>query len=185
MNNELTWNDQVSNVCRNVLFTLRRVWTMWHSTPLRTCHKLMTSLIVPQILYCDVIFSISTARLRERLKVTFNSSARYIFGISITQYTNQILGIPLDQYYRFRNCCTMNNITKTGCPRYLFTELQFDQSRRLFNIIIPVHKSSQMSTSFIIQGSVPHGMVCHLMSRERGALRSLGKSVCHICADRG
>jgi hypothetical protein len=133
-----------------------------------------TSLIVPQILYCDVIFSKSTARLRERLEVTFNSCARYVFGISrrehITQYTNQILGIPLDQYYSFRICCTMNNIIKTGCPRYLFTELQFGQSRRLFNIIITVHRLSQMSTSFFIQSSVLwNGLMSRERERKRGA----------------
>jgi hypothetical protein len=62
MNDELTWDDQVSMVCRNMLFTLKRLWTMWHFTPL------VTSLIMPQFLYCDVFFSKPTARLRERLK---------------------------------------------------------------------------------------------------------------------
>jgi hypothetical protein len=65
------------------------------------------STTVPLFLYCDVISSKSTIRLHERLKVTFNSCARYIFGISrranIIKYTNQILGTPLDQYYSFRS----------------------------------------------------------------------------------
>jgi hypothetical protein len=43
MNDKLTGDDQVSKVCRNVLFTLKRLWTMWHFTPLRTRHKLVTS----------------------------------------------------------------------------------------------------------------------------------------------
>jgi hypothetical protein len=120
MNDELTWDDQV---CRNVLFTLKWLRIMWHFSPLKTRQKLVTSLTVPQFFYCDVIFSKSSTRLRERLKVTFNSCARYIFRIPrhehITLYTNHILGIPLDQYYSFRNCCTMNNIIKTGCPRFI------------------------------------------------------------------
>jgi hypothetical protein len=106
MNDELTWDDQVSKVCRNVLFTLKHLWTMSNFTPMETRHKLVTSLIVPQFLYCDVIFSKSTARLRERLKVAFNSCARYIYRISryehITQYASRILGIPLEQFYSFK-----------------------------------------------------------------------------------
>jgi hypothetical protein len=48
------------------------------------------------------------------------------FHAANTSHNTQIIGIPLDQYYSFRICCTMNNIIKTGCPRYyLFTELQF------------------------------------------------------------
>jgi hypothetical protein len=89
MNDKLTWNDQVSKVCWNVLFTLKRLWTMWHFTPLKTCQKLVTSLMV-----CK-------------------------------------------------------------CPN-------------------PSLFSAQSCA-----------MVCHLMSRESRALRSIGKSVCHICADRG
>jgi hypothetical protein len=64
MNSEFTWDDQVSKVCRNVLFTLKRLWTMSQFTPLKKRHKLVTALIIPQFLYCDVIFSKSTARLR-------------------------------------------------------------------------------------------------------------------------
>jgi hypothetical protein len=105
MNCNLTWDDQVSKICRNVFFNLKRLWTMSHFTPLQTRHKLVTSLIVPQFLYCDAIFSKSTVRLRERLKIAFNSCARYIFGISrfehISQCTNRILGVPLDLYTTF------------------------------------------------------------------------------------
>jgi hypothetical protein len=100
MNDELTWEDQVSKVCRKVLFTLKRLWIMSNFTPMEMRHKSVTSLILSQFLYCDVIFSKSTARVRERLKVAFNSCARYIYGISryehITQYDNRILGIPLN-----------------------------------------------------------------------------------------
>jgi hypothetical protein len=100
------------------------------------------------ILYCDVIFSKPPDSVIERLRVAFNSCARYISGISryehITQYANRILGIPLEQFYSFRMCCTMNNVIKTGCPRYLFSEIHFGQSSRMFNIIILFHRSNRM-----------------------------------------
>jgi hypothetical protein len=162
MNDEFTWEDQVSKVCLNVLFTLKRLWTMSTFMPMETRHKLVTSLIVPQFLYCDVIFSNSTVRLRERLKVVFNSCTKYIYGISryehITQYANRILGSPLEKFYSFRVCCTMNNIIKTGCPRYLFSEIQCGQTSRMFNIIIPFHRSNRICLlrSSILSANIPH-----------------------------
>jgi hypothetical protein len=57
MNCNLTWDDQVSKICRKVFFNLKRLWTMSHFTPLQTRHKLVTSLIVTQFLDCDAIFS--------------------------------------------------------------------------------------------------------------------------------
>jgi hypothetical protein len=127
MNSKLTWDDQISKICRNVFFTLKQLWPMSQFTPIQTCQKVVTSLIVPHFLYCDVIFSKSSVRLRERLKLAFNSCARYIYGISryehISTYTKRILGVPLDVYYSMRICCMINKIIKSGGPRYLFDEL--------------------------------------------------------------
>jgi hypothetical protein len=109
----LTWDDQVSKICHKVFLTLKRLWTMLHFTPLKTRHKLVTSSTVPQFLYCDAIFSKSTARLREPLKVTFNSSARYIFGVSRFENISRTLGVPL-VYYSYRICYTMNKIIKVS-----------------------------------------------------------------------
>jgi hypothetical protein len=83
---------------------------LWR-TSVETRRKLVTSLIVPQFLYCDIIFCESSMRLREKLKFAFNSSARYIYSTSrfrhISPYANQILGVPLDTYYSFRVCCNV------------------------------------------------------------------------------
>jgi hypothetical protein len=158
MNSKLTWDDQISKICRNVFFTLKRLWPMSQFTPIQTRQKLVTSLIVPQFLYCDVIFSKSSARLRERLKLAFNSCARYIYGISryehISSYTNRILGVPLDVYYSMRICCMINKIIKSGGPRYLFDELRFGQSSRLFNLLVPAHSLNARACSFFVQGTI-------------------------------
>jgi hypothetical protein len=59
---------------------------MEHFTPIETSKKLVTSLIVPQFLYCDAVFSKTTLGLREKLEVAFNSCARYIYGVSRNQH---------------------------------------------------------------------------------------------------
>jgi hypothetical protein len=97
MNSKLTLDDQISKICLTVFFTLKQLWPMSQFTPIQTRQKLVTSLIFPQFLYCDVIFSKSSARLWERLKLAFNSCARYIHGISryehISTYTNRIFSL--------------------------------------------------------------------------------------------
>jgi hypothetical protein len=65
MNSKLTWDDQISKICRK----MKRLWPIAQFTPIQTHQKLVTSLIVPQFLYCDVIFSILQ---QERLKVALN-----------------------------------------------------------------------------------------------------------------
>jgi Reverse transcriptase (RNA-dependent DNA polymerase) len=157
-NQELTWTDHVSKLCRSVFFTLKRLWTFANFTPIQTRHKLVTSLIVPQFLYGDVIFSKASAAIRGRLKVTLNSCARYIYGISryqhITEHANKILGCSLDTYYSLRICCTMFRLIGSGRPGYLFDELQFGRSTRLFNLIIPSHRTTARSSSFFVQGAI-------------------------------
>jgi hypothetical protein len=158
MNQDLTWNDHVAKICRNALFTLKRLWTTASFTPIETRRKLVTALIIPQFLYGDIIFSKTSAGLRERLKMTLNSCARYIYGISrrqhISIFTNKILGAPLDVYYSLRMCCSMFTLINSGRPGYLFDELQFGRSRRLFNIIVPAHRTAARASSFFVQGAI-------------------------------
>jgi hypothetical protein len=95
-NQDLTWHNQVAKLCRGVFFTLRRLWTFAHFTSTETRRKLVISLIVPQFLYGDVIFSKASAAIRGRLKIALNACARYIYGISkyqhITEHANKMLG---------------------------------------------------------------------------------------------
>jgi hypothetical protein len=158
MNSKLTWDAQISKIYRNVFFTLKRLWTMSQFTPIQTRQKLVTSLIVPQFLYCDFIFAKSSARLSERLKLAFDSCAWYIHGISryehISTYTNRILGVPLDVYYSMKICCMINKIIKSRGARYLFDELRFGQSSLLFNLFVPAHSLNARACSFFVQGTI-------------------------------
>jgi hypothetical protein len=158
MNSKLTWDDQIWKKWRNIFFTLKRLWSMSQFTPIQTRQKLVTSLIVPQSLYCDVIFSKSSARLRERLKLAFNSCARYIHGISrydhISTYNNRILGVLLDMYYSMRIYYMINKIIKSGGPRYLFEELRWGQACRLFNLLVTAHSLNSCACSFFVQGTI-------------------------------
>jgi Reverse transcriptase (RNA-dependent DNA polymerase) len=187
VNQNLTWSDQISKICRNVFYTLKRLWPMAHFTPIETRKKLVTSLIIPQFLYCDVIFSKTASGQRDKLKVAINSCARYIYSVPryqhISQFTNRILGVPLDTYYSYRICCMMHKLIRTGGPRYLFEELQFGHSIRLFNLITPAHRTASRASSFFVQGAILWNGLPSSVRREysvgrfkEGCLSSLSRS---------
>jgi hypothetical protein len=123
-------------------------------------------------------FCKSPARLGERLKPAFNSCAKYN-SISrneyLSTYTNRILGVPLNAYYSIRICCMINKIIKSSGPWYLFDELRFGQSSRLFNLLVPAHSLNTRACSFYVQGTI----LCNDLppAVQRGGAWG---SVCHI-----
>jgi hypothetical protein len=126
MNSKLTWDDQISKICRNVFFTLKRLWTIHTNTNSSETGHIADCPTVP-VLWCYFLQVLS--KIAWTPEIAFNSCARYIFIMShyehISSYTNRILGVPLDMYYSMRICCMINKIIKSGGPRYLFDELRF------------------------------------------------------------
>jgi hypothetical protein len=82
MDNRFSWLDQVNCVRRNVGFVLSRHWQFADVTPpVMTRKKLVQSLLIPHVLYCDVIYSRASVEVNRRLNVAINSCVRYIFGV--------------------------------------------------------------------------------------------------------
>jgi Reverse transcriptase (RNA-dependent DNA polymerase) len=156
LNKKLKWDDQVSKVCSNVYLDLRRMWPCAKFTPPETRKKLITSITVPKLLYCNEIFGKSWDGLRDRLKMALNSCARYINNIPryehISEHTNRILGMPLDDYYTWRWLCLIHKLISSHQPPYLFDFLQFGRSLRLVGLIPPLHRLSAHGFSFFVQG---------------------------------
>jgi hypothetical protein len=139
---------QINKICRNVFFTLTRLWPIMHQSRLtKNCWHRLSSPSFYIVMWSSA-----------RLKVAFNSWARYIYGVSrnqhISQYTNRILGVPLDTYYSYRMCCWIFKLIRTGGPRYLFDRIQFGQSSRLFKLITPEHRTAARASSFFVQRAI-------------------------------
>jgi hypothetical protein len=61
LNNAFSWENQVNLIYRRVYFALRRFWSTASYTPVGTRQKFALSLEVPLYLYCDVVYSESSA----------------------------------------------------------------------------------------------------------------------------
>jgi hypothetical protein len=111
---------------------------------------------VPLFLYCGVIFSKGAVELRDKLRLAYNSCARYVFGIRrsehISGYSARILGLPLGRYYSFRICCQMYRVLSTWKPEYLYRE--FGRSARLYNFIVRRYHCAATASSFFVRGAV-------------------------------
>jgi hypothetical protein len=133
--------DQINCVRRNVGFVLCRFWQFADVTPVMTRKKLVQSLVSPHFLNCNVIHSRPSVEFKRRHNVAFNSCARYIFGFSrsrsISSYSAQILGVPLNTYFEFRRCSMMYHLISTRCPAYLSERLRMATAARTMNSIDP------------------------------------------------
>jgi hypothetical protein len=63
IDNRLSWHAQASSVRRKVGFVLSRLWYFADVTPLTTRMRLVQSLVVPLLMYCDMIYSQYTAEV--------------------------------------------------------------------------------------------------------------------------
>jgi hypothetical protein len=148
----------VNLTCRRVYFALSRLWSTASYTPMGTWRKLALSFIVPPFLYCDVVYSKTSAGLRHKLQVAFNSCARYVYGVSrrdhIYDYAYSLLTpyLPSEgKFFSFRICCQMYNIISIEEPGYLHDSIQFG---RLGGIIIPRHNYVATAASFFVRGAI-------------------------------
>jgi uncharacterized membrane protein len=74
VDNRVSFQDQANDI-------LRRVKRLWHYADIKsvlTRKRLVQSLIVPYFLYCDVIYSHTSAGVNRQLNVAFNSCARIL-----------------------------------------------------------------------------------------------------------
>jgi hypothetical protein len=107
MNSKLTWDDQISKICRNVFFTLKRLWTIHTNTNSSETGHIADCPTVP-VLWCYFLQVLS--------KIAWTPETYE----HISSYTKRVLGVLLDMYYSMRICCMINKIIKSGRSQYLF-----------------------------------------------------------------
>jgi hypothetical protein len=106
LNHEFSWKAQVNSIIQKTYTTLRRLWTCADLLPTTIRQRLVVALIAPLLMSYDVIFSKASIGLTNRLRVAWNSCARFIFNIHshehISEHSAKILGLPLNKFYSYR-----------------------------------------------------------------------------------
>jgi Reverse transcriptase (RNA-dependent DNA polymerase) len=81
MDERLTWLPQVALVHKGVNFALSRLWHFENILPLETKRCLIKTLVIPKLLFGDIIFTQTSEEVTRRFNVTFNACARFVYKV--------------------------------------------------------------------------------------------------------
>lgn len=155
MNSNLQWDDHLALTTQKIYYGLRCLWNAAKLFPIKTKTELIKSLLMPHIIYCDVIIGELNSRDNTTLGRAFNSMVRFVYGLRkydhISHVYKNILGVGLHEYLQCRRLMFMYVLIKTGKPSYLTDALTFLQSSRLrSNLIVPNFQYNQYFKSFFV-----------------------------------
>lgn len=154
VNTHLSSTDHINMTVGRIYGVLRKLWISRSFTPVETRLRLVKTLILPLITYSEVVYPRLDSASDHKLLVAFNNVTRYVYGLRrydhISAFKTNILGCTLSQYISARNCIFLHKIIHTKSPRYLYTKLNFCQSARTLNIVVPTFKYLNSSRLFYV-----------------------------------
>lgn len=170
-NKKLDWSDHIGFVCDKIYKGLRSLWPHYNNTPQAARIHLAKSLLVPHIEYCSVVFSygISSAS-KSSLDRAFGSIVRYAYGIrkydSISQHTDRLLGVSLNNFFKYRTLLFLHKLIHTKTPKYLNFIVCQGRSARTNQLKIPRH-GSQYGKTMMVKGAYDWNLVPMVIRSKR------------------
>ena len=154
INQTLTWEDHINQISRRIYGHLRRLWKFSDYIPINTKIILIKSLLIPHILYEDILFHPMSSDCSTKLQVIFNDCIRYIYHLRrfdhISMYSDIIFGCSLFKYLDYRCCYFLYKLRCSGNPTYLYNLITFANSRRTENFIVPRFTCRSLGMSFFV-----------------------------------
>lgn len=143
-NNRLTWRDHVDSLVGQLYSKLRALWGAQYFTPLTIRILLAKTYLVPSLLYGCELFANCDSISRRKLNVLFNNIIRYVYGLRrfdhITSVSRNLYGVSFECLLKIRTLIFLHKVIHTQTPKYIFEKIQFFQSPRKQNIVIPRHQ---------------------------------------------
>ena len=144
-NKTLTWSDHIIGACGKTFGMLRTLWPLQYCTPLRIRVLLAKTYLVPVLLYSSEIFASCDSRSKQRLQVTFNNIARYVYGLKkrdhISDYVKMLFGVNFNNYLKIRSLILLHKIIISKEPNHLYEKLTFSRFLRE-EILYPLDQRS-------------------------------------------
>lgn len=133
-NKHLNWTDHINANCGKTYAMLRNLWMTQYYTPFHVRMLLAKTYLLPSLLYGCELFNNSDSASKQKLNVTFNNIARYIFGLSryhtITQFSKQIYNLSFENILNCRSLLLLHKLIYTKEPAYLYNRICFSISNR-------------------------------------------------------
>jgi len=120
---------------------LRKLWASANFLSTDVKLKLAKTLLVPILSYSGLVYGNLDSASRQKVQLCLNNAARYVFQLRkydhISAYSCQLLNCDISTFYTVMNLVFLHKLINTQCPSYLFDKLNFAQSARTLNLIIP------------------------------------------------
>lgn len=133
-NSQLSWTNHINTTVGKVYGMLRNLWAVQTSTPYHIRMLLAKTYLIPVLLYGCELYQNCDSTDYQRLKVTYNNIARYIFNRKrnerISSYSYQIFNMPFDNVLKYKSILFLHKLVYTQEPNYLYEKIKFGRSQR-------------------------------------------------------
>ena len=151
INSMLTCSDHINFTVSKMYFVLRKLWQTARLVPQITKMKLVRSLALPALAYCEVVYGNMDSASRNKVQLCLNNLARFVFSKrkydSISEESKQLFNCNLEGHLKKPNLLFMHRLIHSQRPSYLFSKVSLSQSHRTHNLIPPVSKCLATSHS--------------------------------------
>ena len=165
INSKMSCCDATSDSIRRIYGGLRNLRISSNLLSPNMKMYLVKSLLLPFFSYNCIVYSCLDSECKRKLNVAFNDCLRYIYGlprhISVSRYKTTLLGMSLDEFYKFRSILKLHEIIHNKCPEYLNEYLNFLQSPRGIKLTIPhfthtIGERSYFVNAIRLWNNLPH-----------------------------
>lgn len=131
MDNLMSWDNQISQTCKKVNYSLYKLRLFRPFTDLNLRKHLITSLVFPSFDYACAILAGTSCRNSSTLQVLQNNCVRYVSGASrwerISCHRRSLGWITAEGRRMYLSACSLYNILNSGSPSYLASFFKFRQ----------------------------------------------------------
>ena len=160
IDNHLNWELHVDYICKKVrqrLGVLKRVRDCLND---ETALKLYNALIMPIIDYCDVTYSLCSAKSTKKLDRLMAKGGKILLKLPYDTQSRKVLNNLKWMYFKersyFHRCVQMYKCVNTMCPEYLsckFKNISHYNTRQVNNLNTIKCKTSMGQRSFTYSGA--------------------------------
>lgn len=133
-NKHLNWSNHINAVCGKTYAMLRNLWMTQYYTPLHIRMLLAKTYLLPTLLYGCELFSNCDSQSKQKLIVTYNNIARYVFSLRkydrISHYSKLIFNVSFENLLKCRSLVLLHKLIYTKTPHYLYRRINFSRSNR-------------------------------------------------------
>lgn len=152
----LSWDQHTTHLCKKIFSILHYLNKLKYLLPVSVKAKLIQSLVIPVVDYCDVVFAGLSVKNSNRIQKVFNTCVRFIFNSKrrdhITPLLKQLSWLKLTHRRSLHSLSFLHNISSNNSPVYLtdrVNKLSTDRNGTMFEI--KRHTTLLYSSTFVVR----------------------------------